>query len=220
MDAVILFIERKYSSAPRFASQMEEKGYQVHSCPTGKAALALLEELQPQLVVVNAPTMRTSGLRICEQLRAQMDGLPIVLVTTREHASQARRSCANSVLVLPFTVRKLQNRVRALLPLQSENLLTVGPLELDLQAHIVRIDKQRKSRLTPRLTRLLAVFMQRPGEAIGREELFRQVWNTDFTADTRTLDVHISWLRKALGDDPRQPRFIKTLRGVGYRLDV
>ena len=67
---------------------------------------------------------------------------------------------------------------------------------------------------------LLKALMDRPGEVIDRQELFRMVWETGYTGDTRTLDVHISWLRQAMEEDPRHPRFIKTVRGVGYRLDV
>jgi DNA-binding response OmpR family regulator len=78
----------------------------------------------------------------------------------------------------------------------------------------------KNSRLTPRLTSLLQVLLQHRGEVIEREELFRQVWETNYTGDTRTLDVHISWLRRAIEMDPDHPRFLHTVRGVGYRLDV
>jgi DNA-binding response OmpR family regulator len=78
----------------------------------------------------------------------------------------------------------------------------------------------KKSRLTPRLVSLLRNLMEHPGVVIERAELFKQVWDTEYTADTRTLDVHVSWLREAIEVDPRQPRFLKTIRGVGYRLDV
>jgi len=78
----------------------------------------------------------------------------------------------------------------------------------------------KNSRLTPRLTCLLQTLLQRRGEVIEREELFKQVWETNYTGDTRTLDVHISWLRRAIEMDPVHPRFLHTVRGVGYRLDV
>ncbi len=78
----------------------------------------------------------------------------------------------------------------------------------------------KQARLTPRLVILLKTLMERPGEVIERNTLFRMVWETAYTADTRTLDVHVSWLREALEDDPRHPRFVKTVRGVGYRLDL
>jgi DNA-binding response OmpR family regulator len=78
----------------------------------------------------------------------------------------------------------------------------------------------KQSKLTPRLVGLLKILMEHRGEVIEREKLFSQVWETEYTVDTRTLDVHISWLREAIEVDPRRPRFLKTIRGVGYRLDV
>jgi DNA-binding response OmpR family regulator len=80
--------------------------------------------------------------------------------------------------------------------------------------------QEKESQLTPRLTRLLKVLMQHPAEVVERENLFRQVWNTEYTGDTRTLDVHVSWLRQAIEIDPHKPQFLKTIRGVGYRLDT
>jgi DNA-binding response OmpR family regulator len=78
----------------------------------------------------------------------------------------------------------------------------------------------KEERLTPRLTSLLHLFMLHPGEVLERDDIFRQVWKTEYIDDTRTLDVHVSWLRQAIEEDPRKPRFLKTIRGVGYRLDV
>ena len=78
----------------------------------------------------------------------------------------------------------------------------------------------REARLTPRLVRILRILMQHPGEVVERAVLFRHVWDTEYTEDTRTLDVHISWLRQAIEEDPRKPQFLKTIRGVGYRLDI
>jgi DNA-binding response OmpR family regulator len=77
----------------------------------------------------------------------------------------------------------------------------------------------KEERLTPRLIQLLKTLMEHPGEVIEREKLFSEVWRTEYTGDTRTLDVHISWLRQAIEEDPRNPRYLKTIRGVGYRLD-
>ena len=95
----------------------------------------------------------------------------------------------------------------------------VGPIRLDLEQRRVRCLGQQ-SRLTPRLVKLLQTLIEHHGLVVERTELFKVVWETDYTLDTRTLDVHISWLREALEVDPRHPRFLKTIRGVGYRLDV
>ncbi len=98
-------------------------------------------------------------------------------------------------------------------------MLHVGPIRLDLENKQLRC-QGRETKLTPRLVLLLKILMKHPGEVLEREHLFKEVWSTDYTEDTRTLDVHISWLRRALEDDPRNPKFLKTVRSVGYRLDV
>ncbi len=186
---------------------------------TGKDALAILASYKPHVVIVNAPSMRTTGIRICQSLRDNKDGLPIILISDEGLSPSPDVVAANAILSLPFTVRKLNNRIKALLPMQRKNSLKAGPILLDVEGHQVRC-QGRKTHLTPRLSHLLQVLMRQPGVVVVREDLFREVWDTDFVDDTRTLDVHISWLRKALEKDPRKPRFLKTLRGVGYRLDV
>jgi len=114
---------------------------------------------------------------------------------------------------------EMDNRIRPLLPVEPRAVVTVGPLQLDVEQHMARLGN-KQARLTPRLVILLRAMMERPGEVINRKELFSQVWDTNYTADTRTLDVHMSWLRDALEEDPRHPVYIKTVRGVGYRLDL
>jgi DNA-binding response OmpR family regulator len=218
MKARLLWIEGKRAESPSFIPTLRKKDYLVEVTPTGSAALERLLDFDPDLVVVNAVSLRTSGKHICRELRKKINGLPILIITNDEHAA-TNESCANVVLKLPFTARKLLNRIAPLLPGDGGNLLHVGHIRLDLGRKRVRC-QGREAKLTPRLTTLLQVLMKHPGEVIERENLFREVWSTEYTADTRTLDVHVSWLRQALEEDPRKPQFLKTIRGVGYRLDV
>ncbi len=126
---------------------------------------------------------------------------------------------ADIILSLPFTAQKLVNRIRHLLPGDAGDDIHAGPLHLDVEKRVVRcMDKQ--TRLTPRLMRLLKMLIDHRGEVIERKVLFSHVWETDYTDDTRTLDVHVSWLRRAIEDNPEEPIYLKTIRGVGYRLDV
>ena len=218
MKARLLWIEGKRAERPSFVPSLRKKDYLVEEVPTGSAALEHLLEFDPDLVVVNASSLRTSGKRICRELRQNAAALPILIILSSSQ-NLTGESCANAVLTLPFTVRKLINRINRLLPGDGENLLHVGHIRLDLEHKRVRC-LGREARLTPRLTRLLQVLMRHPGEVVKREQLFREVWSTEYTEDTRTLDVHISWLRATLEEDPRKPQFLKTIRGVGYRLDV
>jgi len=120
---------------------------------------------------------------------------------------------------LPFTAQKLVNRIKPLLPGDGKNMVHAGPLKLDLDKRRVRC-LNKSSKLTPRLIALLRLLMDKHGEVVERDALFKKVWETNYTGDTRTLDVHISWLRQAIEIDPDNPKFLKTIRGVGYRLDV
>jgi DNA-binding response OmpR family regulator len=219
MKAKILLVEGKRADRPSFVEGLTRKGYQVESAPNGSAAVERVEQNAPDLIVVDAASMRTSGKRICQTLRGHTL-VPIVLVVEPAQAEAAENEqTANVVLQLPFTLQKLANRIRPLLPIESKHLITAGPIQLDPQQRWVRLGKRQTS-LTPRLVLLLRILMEHHGEVIEREGLFREVWDTAYTEDTRTLDVHISWLRRAIETDMRNPVYIKTIRGVGYRLDI
>jgi len=218
MTAKILLIEGKRNDGPSFVAGLTKKGFQVETFASGSAALTRLQESRPDLVVVNAATMRTSGKRICMSLRQEAPSLPIVLILD-EKADPLEKNDANVVLILPFTLQKLLNRIKPLLPVEQRSVLRAGPISLDVDQRWVRCSGRQAS-LTPRLVILLKILMEQRGVVIEREKLFSMVWDTNYTGDTRTLDVHISWLRQAVEDDPRHPRYIKTVRGVGYRLDV
>ena len=214
----LLLIEKKHTEYPQFAAALRQRGMDVRVVQSGSEALKCLQAgFSPDLFIVNAATLRTNGKRLCQTLRAYEDDLPIILILSPER--EAGNSQASVVLVLPFTVQKLVNRIRHLLPPDGADILKVGPVRLNPRTGVLRC-WGRQTRLTPRLVRLLTVLLEHRGEAMERATLFSQVWETDYTEDTRTLDVHISWLRRAIEPDPRQPRFLKTVRGVGYRLDL
>jgi DNA-binding response OmpR family regulator len=217
MKAKVLWIESNRAAGPGFIPKLQQKGFDVVTVPTGKAALSRINVFDPDLVVVNAVSMRTSGMRICQSVSNSVDGLPIILITDSP-SDPSKEICANVVLKLPFTIRKLINRIGPLLPGGSDRIMEAGPIKLDLERRQVQCE-DRESHLTPRLTRLLRMLMEHPGDVLERKQLFRRVWKTEYIGDTRTLDVHISWLRGAIERDPRHPRYLKTIRGVGYRLD-
>ncbi|HSL28378.1 MAG TPA: response regulator transcription factor [Anaerolineales bacterium] len=176
----------------------------------------MLKQTDP-IVIVNAPSLRSTGSRICQSLRKKDSKVPIILIVENENSID--KTLADSILVLPFTVQKLVNRIKALMPGDGNNVVSVGPIRLDLENRRVR-SLGKNTKLTPRLMTLLQILMDKHGEVVEREALFKKVWETNYTGDTRTLDVHISWLRRAIELDPDNPKFLKTIRGVGYRLDV
>jgi DNA-binding response OmpR family regulator len=218
IETTLLVIEGKHADHPAFVPALRKKGFIVESVSNGSQALTRLGNgLSPEVVVVNAASLRASGKRICQSLRDKAPGLPILLILDSDR--EVENMDADVILSLPFTAQKLINRIRHLLPGDGTSNIHAGPVRLDVEKRIVRcMDKQ--TRLTPRLMRLLKTLIEHKGEVVERNALFTQVWETDYTDDTRTLDVHISWLRRAIEIDPKSPKLLKTVRGVGYRLDV
>ncbi|NIS79161.1 MAG: hypothetical protein GTO14_02815 [Anaerolineales bacterium] len=216
--AKILLIESGRANAPSFAPALEKKGYAVSVYHKLDDALTAAEKRAPDLIVLDAASMKTSGTRLSRKTRVMLPNLPIILVAP-ESTRPDPGSGASLTLVHPFTPRKLLNRVARLLPGDESYTLEVGPIKLNLAQCKVRCFK-KESRLTPKQAQLLEVFMHNPGRLMTRKRLIRQVWHTDYTGDTRTLDVHMSWLRHAIEPDPKKPRFLKTIRGMGYRLDL
>ena len=213
----LLVIEGRHAEIPSFAPDLQKKGFDVVSTQNGSEAVSKLKQTPPGLVVVNAASLRSTGSRICLSIRKRDSKIPIILIVEKE--KPADKELADSVLALPFTAQKLVNRIKALMPGDGDNVVSVGPIRLDLENRRVR-SLGKNTRLTPRLITLLQLLMDKHGEVVEREALFKKVWETDYTGDTRTLDVHISWLRRAIELDPDNPKFLKTIRGVGYRLDV
>lgn len=217
-SAMLLIIEGKRSDYPAFTPALRKKGFDVELASSGKDALDRLEAgIEPDAIIVAAASLRTTGKRMCQSLRAETENIPIILIL--DDGVVIENGHADVILNLPFTVQKLVNRLKHVLPIESDKTLRMGPIRLDVEQRIVRCLGKR-TRLTPRLIALLFILMQQHGEVIERKSLFSRVWETDYTDDTRTLDVHISWLRRAIEVEPEHPQFLKTIRGVGYQLDL
>jgi len=215
----ILWIEGRWSGNPEFVSLLRKKGFFIETTSTGKKALDLASENDYAILVVNAASMRTSGARICKSIHEKHPDLPIILICSPDRVAEGIEQYVGYILVLEFTTRKLVNRIMKLLPGDKEKMIQVGPIAVDPDRNLVLCNGQ-KTTLTPRLMALLYALMEKPGKVIPREKLFKDVWKTEYTGDTRTLDVHISWLRQAIEIDPRDPKLLVTVRGVGYTLEV
>lgn len=214
----VLLIEGKRGNHPLFAQELEKKGYELIQAENGSAGLTIIKKVEPNIVVINAASLRTSGIRICSAYRNQLKHIPIILIIA-ENTKPPDNVDASVILTLPFTIQKLINRVRIYHPAEDKHILRVGPVKLNKKTHFVCCNGH-ETQLTPRLSSLLKLFMSKPGKIIEREVLFKKVWETEYVGDTRTLDVHISWLRRAIEKDPHKPKLICTLRGVGYKLDI
>jgi len=213
----VLLVESNKASAPSFASVLEKRGYNLlisHSAPD---AVSQANGSAPGVAVVDAASLKTSGSRMCKELRRSLPNIRILLIIDKKtHLDE--NNGADLTLQHPFTPRKLLNGVNRLMPAGDGASLQVGPIKLSLAQRKVKC-AGREVRLTPKQSKLLEVLMRHAGEIVTRKALIKQVWDTDYTGDTRTLDVHISWLRNVIEPNPLQPRYLQTLRGQGYRLD-
>jgi len=218
MKPLILLIEGKRANRPSFREGLLQRGYNVESVPNGATALEFVKKQKPRAVIIDADSMRTSGTRICNDLRKVSKKMPLLLILAEKNSVDSN-DVADQVLVMPFTIQKLLNRLIPYLTASQDKILEVGPIRLDLEQHWVYC-RGKRARLTPQLFALMEMFLRQPGIVITREELFSKLWQTDYLGDTRSLDVHISWLRQAIEKDPRNPTYLRTIRGVGYRLQV
>ena len=215
----ILWIEGRWPGSQDFVSLLRKKGFLIETVSTGKQAIDRAGGDQYDLLIVNAASMRTSGARIVKTVNEKYPRLPIILICGPDRVATGVDEYTECVLVLDFTTRKLVNRIMKLLPGDEKHMVHRGPIVLDPDRSLVSCNGQRTT-LTPRLMALLLLLIENSGKVITREKLFQKVWKTSYTGDTRTLDVHISWLRQAIEKDPRNPKVLVTIRGVGYKLNA
>jgi DNA-binding response OmpR family regulator len=158
------------------------------------------------------------GTTYCQAISQACPYRPLILLVDEDalvSAESQKLTCGN-VLQLPFTSRKVINRVVKLLNHRDGSVLKVGGLTLNLQTRCVH-RRDTTYRLTPKQTELLQVFMEHAGQTLTRKFLMATVWNTDYMGDTRTLDVHVRWLREKIEENPSAPKYLRTVRGIGYR---
>jgi DNA-binding response OmpR family regulator len=194
---------------------LNDQGYDVVTARTRREALAKIQDSSPAVIVLDSPSLRFSCRRFCNTLRDDSLDVPVLLLLS-EGKKIDRSVGAHAHLRYPFSTKKLVNRISRLLPTPDDEVLQVGDVVLNIRQRRV-ICGEHESNLTPKQARLLEVLMRHPGEVLTRAFLMKQVWETDYLGDTRTLDVHVHWLRKAIEEDPRLPTHLRTVRRVGYR---
>src|SRR5215207_1198541 len=214
--ARILLIESTRAKKTSFADALKKR-YEVLSVPSGKQALLMAKHETPHVIVLDAISMRTPGDRVCQHLREQLPDLP--LIHLHPGPLETEESCADVVLFLPFTSRKLVNCIERLLESPGDAIISCGPFAVHVGRRVLIVQGQETT-LTPKLALLVETFFRNPGQTLDRKLLMERVWHTNYMGDTRTLDVHIRWIRRAIETDPGSPRYLKTVRGVGYRLDI
>ncbi|RKT27820.1 two-component system phosphate regulon response regulator PhoB [Roseovarius halotolerans] len=221
----VLLVEDEPAQREVLSYNLEADGFRVTTAENGEEALLLVDEEAPDLIVLDWMLPNVSGIEVCRQLKTRPDtrGVPILMLSARsEEVDRVRglETGADDYVVKPYSVIELMARVRALLrrtrPSAVGQRLEYEDIMLDSETHrVTRADKPLK--LGPTEFRLLSTFMEKPGRVWSREQLLDRVWGRDIYVDTRTVDVHIGRLRKALcqhgGGDP-----LRTVRGAGYAL--
>jgi two-component system phosphate regulon response regulator PhoB len=227
VQSLILIVEDDPALAELLRYNLESEGYKAATVTDGDAALLAVEEMHPDLVVLDWMLPSLSGIEVCRRIRRKPDGrtLPIIMLTARsEEADRLNglNSGADDYMVKPFSPNELIARVKAVLrrarPERQQDVLAYAGIAMDLSAHRVARD-DRPIHLGPTEFRLLRVFLEKPGRVFSREQLLDKAWGRDIYVELRTVDVHIRRLRKALNAGGVSD-VIRTVRGAGYALDA
>ena len=193
---------------------------QVLVVRSGKAAASLADQHSIGVIIVDAASLRTNGLRICRLLKGCYPQLRLLHIC--DSAVDPASSPADVVLTTPLDIHQLHALFDEPMTHKNGNgaqLLHVGPFRLDCEQYRLMLP-DRELVLTPKQGALLAAFMHHPNQTLTREWLMQHVWQTDYIGDTRTLSVHIRWLRRLLEPEESDTRYLYTVRGVGYRLQI
>jgi DNA-binding response OmpR family regulator len=206
---------------------LERDGFRVETADDGPAGLAAVRAVSPDVVILDVMLPGMDGIEVCRQLRTFSDAYVLMLTARGEEIDRiiGLTVGADDYLVKPFSPRELVARVKVLLRRpRAEAGPTTAPtgdiptgLEIDEARRTVRVDGVRVD-LTALEFDLLALLARDPGVVVRRQAALDQVWGVEFSADDHLVDVHVANLRRKLGDDPVHPRFVETVRGVGYRM--
>jgi len=222
--ARLLVVEDDDTIRETVCEAMEMEGFAVTAATNGQSAWDLLNRHHYDLVVLDLMLPGINGLDLCRQLRQGNDG-PLVLVVSARDTETDRvlglEVGADDYLIKPFGMRELVARCRALLRRQRHGTTPVGNLEhgeLSLYPGECRVTRDGVDlKLAPKEYKLLELFMQNPRQVFSREQLIEQVWGIDYIGDSKTVDVHIRWLREKIETDASTPSKLVTVRGFGYR---
>lgn len=225
MAKSILVVEDEDTLQKSLRYNLEREGYTVFSAEDGELGLKVARQRRPDLYILDIMLPALDGLSLCRILRRETQA-PILMLTAR--ADEVDRVAgletgADDYLTKPFGMRELVARVRALLRRAAQGVARVDKpilersgILLDTRRRLVR-KTDKEIALKPKEFDLLAFLMSHPGEVFSREELLNRVWGYQFGGGSRTVDVHVRWLREKIEDQPSQPELVQTVRGAGYR---
>lgn len=238
MSEKILVVDDEISLLETLAYNLKKQGYDVEMASDGSTALEMARTTHPDLIVLDIMLPGMDGFEVCREIRKEMN-TPVLMLTARDDEIDrvvGLEVGADDYLTKPFSMRELLARVKAMLrrirlireematspaaaePAVTHPVLNFGALTFDLLRHEVLL-KGQPLPLKPKEYELLVYFAQHRGIVLSRDHILEHVWGWDFTGDSRTVDVHIRWLREKIEEDPSVPTRLITVRGAGYRFE-
>jgi DNA-binding response OmpR family regulator len=224
MARTILVVDDEPTLREALVDALEADGFRVVAAADGREALARFRAERPDLVLLDLMLPELSGIEVCRIIRAE-SGVPIVMLTAKDSEVDkvvGLELGADDYVTKPFSLRELSARIRALFR-RSEQVaveapqavVDLGRVQVDLAGHRLLRDGEALP-VKPKAFELLAFLLRHPGQVFTRDQLLEHVWGYDYAGETRTVDVHVHWLRGQIEDQPGAPRFLHTVRGVGY----
>ena len=222
----ILAVEDEASFSDALAYLLGREGFEVILADSGTAAIELFDRQGADLILLDLMLPGLSGTEVCRQIRSRSN-VPIIMLTAKDSEVDkvvGLELGADDYVTKPYSSRELVARIRAVLrrhgedEVASDGVLSAGPVRLDNERHIVTINNEAVQ-FPLKEFELLEFLMRNSGRVLTRTQLIDRVWGSDYFGDTKTLDVHIKRLRAKIEQDPANPVFIQTVRGLGYKFE-
>jgi two-component system alkaline phosphatase synthesis response regulator PhoP len=229
----ILVVDDEQSIVTLLEFNLQKAGFEVVKAMDGLKAVKLAESEKPDLIILDIMLPGMDGMEVCKKLRMERINTPILMLTAKDEEFDKILGLelgADDYMTKPFSPREVVARVKAILRRSgqqqeqeianepTEQKITIGQLVIYPEKYEVLFDGNRLE-LTPKEFELLQYMASHPGRVMTRDQLLNAVWNYDFVGDSRIVDVHISHLREKIEEDTKQPKYIKTVRGLGYKLE-
>jgi len=225
--ARVLVVEDEESFSDALSYMLRKEGFEVSIAETGTTALTEFDRSGADIVLLDLMLPELSGTEVCRQLR-QKSQVPIIMVTARDSEIDkvvGLEIGADDYITKPYSPRELVARIRAVLRRQSSEpaeqsppTLSAGPVRMDVDRHVVTVGGTAVP-LPLKEFELLELLLRNAGRVLTRGQLIDRVWGADYVGDTKTLDVHVKRLRSKIEPEPSAPRFIVTVRGLGYKFE-
>ena len=222
----VLVVEDEESFSDALSYMLRREGYEVEVAGTGLDALTSFDRSGADLVLLDLMLPGLSGTEVCRELRTRSH-VPIIMVTARDSEVDkvvGLELGADDYVTKPFSSRELVARIRAVLRRGIEpeelmlNVVEAGPVRMDVERHVVSVDGQHVQ-LPLKEFDLLELLLRNAGRVLTRGQLIDRVWGADYVGDTKTLDVHVKRLRAKIEPDPANPKYLVTVRGLGYKFE-